>query len=330
MRLIVYGPFLIICFVLIQTSLAESKNYKRLRDNEDNSVERSSKYMKEKSSKSKHRTAVDDDGEENYKIDKHRNRKLWEQDHDFTTENKYSKYTQKANRFDDHEDEPQYSTTKKKSYDGRKGKDSEGSGKTQFRKDNREEKKHSKLEKEHSAEKTKNKHTWNAKNDDNDEDSEEETVKFEEKIVRKTKKVIDDFGESEEEVPKKKFRKKIRVRVPDSPEDESDESDEDDSDRRRTCERKFKRGKDQKSCLAQESVNGDESEDGPVRPKKIKYSIKFAHEKERSVPSEDDNIMLKIHRGEKKKYKYQDDDDDDSSEENTFPKRVRYLDDDEE
>lgn len=92
--------------------------------------------------------------------------------------------------------------------------------------------------------------------------------------------------------------------------------------------RGLRKGEARKNCLDDERVNGDGALEQPIHTK-IRYSIKFAHEKEKISPSEDDNIyiIMKIHR-EEKKYKHEDDDD--SSGEHAHPQRLRFVDDDEE
>lgn len=322
-RLIVYGSFLILCCALLRTSSAENRSYKRWRTDEDTSVERPSNYRGDKKYKTKYRT---DNSEEDHKINKRYSGKPTEES-DFTREKKYSKYAKEASRFGDVEEEPRAYRKSKKSYNVERDKESEASrrrfdkkkssvaeddsdedssedfppSKKQFKKDKQSRLAKGKIEEEPTTEETArnkkypNRRVKDAKNED-DESSEEETARYGKKITGKTKNHV----EAEEEVPKKEFRRKIRVRIPDSPEEDSDESDEDEG----TCKKKSRKGRSPKGCPDEESTNGDDESEEPVRTKKIKYSIKFAHEKEKSIPSEDDNIMMKIHRGEKKKYRW--------------------------
>lgn len=249
---------------------------------------------------------------------------------DFPREKRFSKYTKEANRFIDPEEESRSHKKTKKNYEARRDRDPEGSGrrfekkkpfaagddsdedsiedfipkKKQIRKDNKDKRSRfvkSKFEEETSAEEaTKNKKYSNKPmkeiKNDNNKASEERTAKFEKKATRKTAKAVDDSNEEpKEEALKKQFRRKIRVRIPDSPEDDSDEDNG-------ACKKRSKKGRSQKNCLDEESVNGDGEPE--QHTKKIRYSIKFAHEKEKISPTEDDNIIMKIHRGEKKKYRW--------------------------
>lgn len=83
----------------------------------------------------------------------------------------------------------------------------------------------------------------------------------------------------------------------DSSAGEDDNDQDDDTDSQPSCNKK----PDCKDCNCGDDSDEEPSNEVAVPKKKVKYSIKFAHEKQKYTPSESNTMLRKIHGLEKKK-----------------------------
>ncbi|XP_076263048.1 uncharacterized protein LOC143198028 isoform X2 [Rhynchophorus ferrugineus] len=73
----------------------------------------------------------------------------------------------------------------------------------------------------------------------------------------------------------------------------------------------------------------DSSSSEETKPKKkIKYSIKFKHEKQKKQEFNGDNAILRLHKNDRKYGKFDDDDDSSEEDDNPIKKPFHFMDDD--